>query len=240
MLPQASIPSITSQARLTVLKSREHVVNVIIFLRVAGRAEAEKLGRQAQELWLACQSLQNSIATGKEGETWEDCLQPLAKEVDAIKEAANNHPYVMSVINTMPEDALNRGVYTEENLRYRFWKVRTLCKRVAMIDEAGSTLFKYFVSYMQSLFIFDSAKAITDETVDPEELDTFNIVASAKYHLSRGNLEQALRYMNQLTGESRRVADDWIREARLLLESRQAARALAAYASATGVTTLQF
>ena len=44
--------------------------------------------------------------------------------------------------------------------------------------------------------------------------------------------------MNQLTGASREVAGDWIREAKLLLETRQAAYGLTAFASASGLGTI--
>ena len=60
----------------------------------------------------------------------------------------------------------------------------------------------------------------------------------AKGHLERGDLDQAVRYMTLLRGEPRRAAADWLREARLLLETRQACRALMAHAAAVGVEAL--
>ena len=47
-----------------------------------------------------------------------------------------------------------------------------------------------------------------------------------------------VRWLNQLTGESRRVAHDWCLEVRRTLELRQAADALMAYAAATTATAL--
>lgn len=44
--------------------------------------------------------------------------------------------------------------------------------------------------------------------------------------------------MNQLKGESRKAAGDWIVQARLHLETKQAADALLAFASATGLGNL--
>jgi mitofilin len=41
--------------------------------------------------------------------------------------------------------------------------------------------------------------------------------------------------MNQLRGEPRRVAKDWIREARLVLEAKQVARFLTSFASAYNI-----
>ena len=48
----------------------------------------------------------------------------------------------------------------------------------------------------------------------------------------------ALQYMNQLRGEPRRVAGDWLKETQLLLETRQAVDTLVAHASAVGVEAL--
>ena len=47
-----------------------------------------------------------------------------------------------------------------------------------------------------------------------------------------------MRYLGLLQGEPRLVASDWLREARLLLEARQAADALLAHAAATGLQAL--
>lgn len=44
--------------------------------------------------------------------------------------------------------------------------------------------------------------------------------------------------MNLLRGEARNVASSWIKEARLTLETRQAADALLAHAAATAVKAL--
>lgn len=166
-------------------------------------------------------------------------MKPLEKEVDTLFFAARNHPFVSLVLESIPEKALTRGVYTEENLKQRFQKVCNVAQRVALIDETGGSLFKFMLSYMQSFFVFTTvhAKEETD-SVDIENMDTFQLCANAKHWLEKGNIEQALRFMNQLRGESRRVAADWIEEARLYLETRQAAMALMAFASSTGLGTL--
>jgi len=207
---------------------------------IESRAAAEKVARQAQDLWLASLALNGVIKRGREEKTvWEEKLKPLGKEIIAIGDAANNHPFVNIVLSTIPEHAVERGVWTEDDLKERFWNVRRVCKRVAMIDETGGSLFKYFVSYLQSFFMFPSvqAKSLNDE-VDIGSMDNFNILANASYWLEKGEFETAVRYMNQLQGESRRVASDWLKEAKLLLETRQAAFALTAFASASGLGTV--
>ena len=184
--------------------------------------------------------MNGSILVGNEsGKSWEGQLKPLEKEVDTLFFAAKNHPFVSLILESIPEKALTRGVYTEENLKQRFQKVTRVAQKVALIDDTGGSLFKYMLSYMQSFFVFTSvhAKEETD-SVNIENMDTFQLCAHAKYWLEKGNIELALRFMNQLHGESRQVAADWIEEARIYLEARQAAHALMAFASSTGLGTL--
>lgn len=53
--------------------------------------------------------------------------------------------------------------------------------------------------------------------------------------MDRGDLTQALRYMNLLNGAAKSIALDWMKEARIYLECEQAATALVTHASAKGL-----
>ena len=176
------------------------------------------------------------VETGGSG---EDGRKPLSDELNAIQQAGDNHPFVSTLIRSVPHESVISGVQPQDALAQRFRKVRSLCKKVAMIDETGGTLYKYFVSYIQSLFMFSSAKALSDnEEVNLSDLNTFILVDNAAYCLEKGDLEQAVRYINQLRGEPRKVASSWLRDAQLLLETKQAADALLAHASAVGLGSL--
>ena len=59
-----------------------------------------------------------------------------------------------------------------------------------------------------------------------------------RFWMERGDLTQTLKYMNLLNGASRKVARDWLTEARLLLETQQAANILMAHAAASGILYL--
>lgn len=48
----------------------------------------------------------------------------------------------------------------------------------------------------------------------------------------------AMKYMNLLQGAPRKIASDWLKEARLLLETQQAANTLMAHAAASGLLYL--
>lgn len=210
------------------------------FVIFAGRADAELQARRSQELWLACQALNTALMVGhKEASSWEDRLKPLSTEFVAIKKAGDDHPFVGTLIESVPEQALLRGVYTEDALRQRFIRVKRICKKVAMIDDSGGSLLKYLLSYFQSFFIIDAKYELeSEDMVDTEQMNTFNILVYAQQFLDAGDVETTIRMLNQLRGEPRRVAADWLQEARLFLEIRQAALLLQAHALDSGVGAL--
>ncbi|KAK2162470.1 hypothetical protein LSH36_98g06001 [Paralvinella palmiformis] len=222
------------------------------------RAEVREKLRKSQELWLACERLHSIVKNGPDvsdillslhGDDNHDNdhavdpednrarMKPLLDEFIAVLDASANHPLVTSILDSVPDEAIHRGVCTEQELKQRFQKVHRSCRRVALIDESGGSLYKYIVSYMQSLLILSVPLSHSDR-VDLSELDVYTILDHAKYHLDQGDLESALRFMNLLTGEPRKIASDWIKEARLLLETRQITDILLAHASVDGLGAL--
>lgn len=197
---------------------------------VENRANVEKSNHRSQELWLACQALQSAIESGIK------TLRPLEGEVDAITAVATDDGVMADVIGAIPQEALERGIYSEKNLAARFADVKKSCRRVAMVGDDNKGPWTYLLSIIQSFFIFDKFDPIIDgETVDIDNIDTFGLLARAEYYVRKGDLELAARFVNQLKGEPRKLAYDWLKEVRLLLETRQAARFLSSYAAAAGV-----
>jgi len=203
---------------------------------VRERAGMQTAVRNAQELWLACTSLQRALEASRP----ESGVLPLEQEVAAIKRAAETlvDPFVTSVVASLPAEALQRGVYTDQTIRDRFFKVELMAKRTALIDENGGSLLMYCLSYLQSMLVISpSTASMPDPEVDiePESLNTFDIVWLARGCVERGDLEQAVRYMTLLRGQPKKVASEWIREARMLLETRQVCDALVSHAAAHGL-----
>jgi len=186
-----------------------------MLLLVSDRAEMDKIARRAQELWLACQTLHSVITDGDpdaKGATWEDRLKPLQPELDAVTAALSEKSELVStVVGSVPETAARRGVWTESALAERFGRVRSVARRVALIDESGGSLFRYLVSYLMSAFVLrqpvhaEAAQPLDDAEVDPGELTVFVLLDRAADAVDRGDLEQAVRYVNQLRGEPRRL-----------------------------------
>lgn len=147
------------------------------------------------------------------------------------------------MLNGLPEEALKRGVYPEDALRERFIRVDEVARRVAIVPESGAKLPIYLLSYLQSLLIITPSNPISkdelqDKLVDFNQFDNYDILNRAKYWLDRGDLLQAVKYMNMLTGASRKVANEWLKEARLLLETQQAANVLIAHAAGNSLRYL--
>lgn len=143
-------------------------------------------------------------------------------------------------LESIPENAVENGVYSEEDLVRRFNKVEKIGQQVALIPSAYSPIYVYAQSWLYSYIRplkqieFSSSpnyirvKKIPDEEfnntlpVNPKEWDTYDILQRVRFCVDNRNLEMALRYANQLSGEPRRVAKDWISDTREYLEVKQA------------------
>ena len=157
--------------------------------------------------------------------------------------AAQDDELVGAVLSGLPEKAKERGVYPEDALRERFIKVDKVARRLALIPADGARLPMYVLSYIQAALVANPENPISKDELenkpfDFSKLDTYDILNRARYWLDRGDLVQALKYMNLLQGASRKAAIDWLNEARLLLETQQAANTLMAHASASGISFL--
>ncbi|NXA06403.1 MIC60 protein, partial [Sapayoa aenigma] len=202
---------------------------------VESHAVAEEEARKAHQLWLSVEALKYCMRTA----TGDSPTEPLGSAVEAIKASCSDNAFTEALTAALPQESLTRGVYSEETLRARFHTVQKLAKRVAMIDETRNSLYQYFLSYLQSLLVFHPQQLKPPAELSPDDLDTFKLLSYASYCIEHGDLELAAKFVNQLRGESRRVAHDWLNEARMTLETKQVVDILTAYASAVGLGTTQ-
>ncbi|XP_076265230.1 inner membrane mitochondrial protein mitofilin isoform X2 [Rhynchophorus ferrugineus] len=211
---------------------------------IKARNDADASSKQAQVLWSACQSLLRAIRAGCPGIPWKDQIRPLEPEINAVvKAAAPNDELVSVVIQGIPKEAKERGVYPEDALRERFLKVEKVARTVDLIPAEGAALPVHILSYIQSFLLIKAASPIpqselNDEKVDFSKLTTNDILQRARYWLDRGDFAQALKYMNLLKGAPRCVAKQWMNETRILLETQQAANTLMAHAASSGLMYL--
>uniref|UniRef100_A0A663DJT3 MICOS complex subunit MIC60 n=2 Tax=Aquila chrysaetos chrysaetos TaxID=223781 RepID=A0A663DJT3_AQUCH len=202
---------------------------------VESHAVAEEEARKAHQLWLSVEALKYCMKTA----SGDSPTEPLESAVKAIKASCSDNAFTEALTAALPQESLTRGVYSEEALRARFYTVQKLAKRVAMIDETRNSLYQYFLSYLQSLLVFHPQQLKPPPELSPDDLDTFKLLSYASYCIEHGDLELAAKFVNQLRGESRRVAHDWLTEARMTLETKQIVDILTAYASAVGLGTTQ-
>ncbi|XP_028716359.1 MICOS complex subunit MIC60 isoform X1 [Peromyscus leucopus] len=202
---------------------------------VQSHAVAEEEARKAHQLWLSVEALKYSMKTSSA----EMPTIPLGSAVEAIRASCSDNEFTQALTAAIPPESLTRGVYSEETLRARFYAVQKLARRVAMIDETRNSLYQYFLSYLQSLLLFPPKQLKPPPELYPEDINTFKLLSYASYCIEHGDLELAAKFVNQLKGESRRVAQDWLKEARMTLETKQIVEILTAYASAVGIGTTQ-
>ncbi|XP_044267340.1 MICOS complex subunit Mic60 isoform X1 [Tribolium madens] len=208
------------------------------------RDAADKAAKQSQVLWAACQALLRAIKSGCPGIPWKDQLRPLSPEITLVqKAAAKGDELVEAVINGIPKEAKERGVFPEDALRERFLKVEDVARRVALVPEEGGALPLHILSYIQAFFLIKNPSPIpqaelNDEAVDFSQLSTNEILQRARYWLDRGDFAQTLKYMNLLQGAPRSIARQWMNETRILLETQQAANTLMAHAASSGLLHL--
>lgn len=196
---------------------------------------AEEDARKAHQLWLSVEALNYAMKTA----VADSPSEPLEGAVLAIKESCAQDEFAQALASALPEESIKRGIYSEASLRARFYEVRRLARRVALIDETRNSLYQYFLSYLQSILLFEKEQEVPPSKLASENLDPFKLLAYATYSMERGDLELAAKFVNQLRGEARRVAQDWLREARLTLETKQVVSLLSAYANAVGLGTTQ-
>lgn len=205
------------------------------------RVNLELQANNASQLWLAVQNLNEILSTPVNSQSE---LAEIKSNFDTITVSAPENEFVQKLVKSISPNVLNKGVWTEPDLKERFHNVKRVCSRVALIDERGGSLFKYFLSYVQSFFIMnnkiDRAQLESSDSLpklDEFELSTFNILSYAEYYLEQGHIDLAIKLMRQLKGEPSRVASDWINDATVLLEIKQACQLLTSYISSIYIGT---
>merc|ERR1711971_1191633 len=189
---------------------------------------------ESQKFWLACVSLQKTVEAGADKATVEASVGAV---VDAVQNSTTfrEDVLVQTLLNFIPK----ADVPASSEIKTRFNKVEAMARRTALVGEEGGSLMLYVLSYLQSLLIIPPAMTTvmphkSDDVIDVASLNTFDIAWLARKAIEVDDLEQAVKYLNLLTGEPRRQASDWLVIARLYLELQQSCEALASYAHAIG------
>jgi len=195
------------------------------------RAANDKACGHTMTLWAAVAGLKSEL---------DSVSGPLGPEVAKVLSiAGEGDTFVSSILASLSSTALERGVYTQENLLDRFDRVHSVARKVANIGDEGGSLLKYAFSYLQSLILLDTpTTSVNASESSLSSLHPRDVLSLAKQHLERGDLPTAVQLTNSLQGEPGRVCADWLSEAVLTLETRQLVDLLITHAEATSLETL--
>ena len=202
---------------------------------ISTRKELDEQEVKSRRLWVLCQSLKDVLKNSFGSQE----PKKLTSQIDGLRRVAgelHDNSLIQNVLSSLIKTARDTPVYSEDTLVERFKKVDKLCRRVALVKEDNASISRYFLSYLQSLFIIDNVKVDPEEVggnkvVDVNRFNTFSVLARINYCLDQKQFEQCLRYASLLKGAPARVASDWVRDLRTHLEVRQAADILESEAS---------
>ncbi|CAG9569441.1 unnamed protein product [Danaus chrysippus] len=203
--------------------------------KLNARLKAESETRRSQALWAAGSAL---LAATKRGEN----VVKVNKELDAIEKASGDgDKLVTTVLKAIPNSVRENGVVPESVLRARYSEMEKVALKVALVEREGGPLPVYFLSWLMSVFLFMKISGIPQDEYDnpqkepSEDLDTFDLLQRARFWLGQGNLAAAIRYVSLLQGASLGAAMTWRDAALAHLETKQAAEAVLAHATALGL-----
>lgn len=163
---------------------------------------------------LKTQHLQVAIEAVRSSLEHADRPRPFTTELAALKEIAADDPVVNSAIASINPTAYQFGVPTSAQLIDRFRIVAGEVRKAALLpDDAGVA--SHAASLLLSKLLFRKhGRAIGD--------DVESVLTRTETLLEEGNLDDAAREMNALTGWAKTLSKDWLGEVRRVLEVHQA------------------
>ncbi|KAL3117026.1 hypothetical protein niasHT_002985 [Heterodera trifolii] len=206
-----------------------------------GRATKDLENRRAKTYWTICHSLTDALANGGTERSKKTTYYKtqLLKQITVLKKLVGNDAFAQSVCAHFPsDDAIGRGVPTEQGLIKRFDGVYKLARCTAQVGDEGGTLWRYVTSWLQSLFTFDLPYAYSaDDRLDLNRYDPYELLARCRHFVQQRDLLNAVRVANLIRGTSARIFSDWLKDAKFHLEVRLMVELLLAHSQASGIRT---
>ncbi|MCJ1402783.1 Formation of crista junctions protein 1 [Xylographa trunciseda] len=163
---------------------------------------------------LKTQHLQVAVEAVRAGLEQADRPRPFIKELAVLKEIAADDPVVNSAIASINPTAYQLGVPTSAQLIDRFRRVASEVRKASLLPEDAG-LASHAASVVLSRVLFKKqGRAVGD--------DVESVLTRTETLLEEGNLDEAAREMNTLTGWAKTLSGDWLGEVRRTLEVRQA------------------
>ncbi|KAK3905065.1 MICOS complex subunit MIC60 [Staphylotrichum tortipilum] len=173
----------------------------------AGWGEVVDANMRTQQLHVAVEAVRASLEDAHHP-------RPFIRELVALKEIAAQDGVVDAAIASIHPSAYQRGIATPAELIDRFRRVAAEVRKASLLpDDAGVA--SHASSYVLSKVLFKKQGLAAGDDVE-------SILTRTQTLLEEGNLDDAAREMNGLTGWSRTLSRDWLAEVRKVLEVRQA------------------
>ncbi|KAH6853298.1 mitochondrial inner membrane protein Mitofilin [Chaetomium sp. MPI-CAGE-AT-0009] len=173
----------------------------------AGWNEVIDANLRTQQLHVAVEAVRASLEDAHHP-------RPFIKELVALKEIAAQDPVVDAAIASVHPSAYQRGISTPAELIDRFRRVAAEVRKASLLpDDAGVA--SHASSYVLSKVMFKKQGLASGDDVE-------SILTRTQTFLEEGDLDNAAREMNGLTGWSKTLSRDWLGEVRKVLEVRQA------------------
>ncbi|PWW71976.1 hypothetical protein C7212DRAFT_360239 [Tuber magnatum] len=148
--------------------------------------------------------------------------KPFLRELAALKEVADDDVVVRAAIASINPLAYQKGVSTPTQLIDRFRRVSDEVRKASLLPEDAGVA-GHAASWILSKVLFRKKGLAQGGDVE-------SVLTRTETYLEEGDIDNAAREMNQLSGWAKVLAKDWLREARLLLEVQQAVEVIAAEA----------
>ncbi|KAK0657721.1 mitofilin [Cercophora newfieldiana] len=148
--------------------------------------------------------------------------RPFIKELVALKEIAADDTVVDAAIASIHPSAYQRGISTSADLVDRFRRVATEVRKASLLPEDAGVA-SHASSYVLSKLLFKKQGLAVGDDVE-------SILTRTQTYLEEGDLDNAAREMNGLSGWAKTLSRDWLGEVRKVLEVQQALEVIQAEA----------
>lgn len=143
-----------------------------------------------------------------------DRPRPFIVELAALKEVASENEVVSAAIASINPVAYQRGIPPYGQLVDRFRRVAAEVRKAALLPE-NAGIASHVASFVLSRVMFQKAGLPVGDDVE-------SVLTRSELLLEEGNLEEAVREINSLSGWAKTLSRDWLAESRRVLEVQQA------------------
>uniref|UniRef100_A0A1I7SZB8 MICOS complex subunit MIC60 n=1 Tax=Caenorhabditis tropicalis TaxID=1561998 RepID=A0A1I7SZB8_9PELO len=176
--------------------------------------------RKAKQMWLATQNLKETVVFGNRASCY-------------LYSCAGYDKFIKTIDSSMAKVSKVHGEYTEEDLNTRFNKICRIGRRVAYVREGGALVHLY--SWLKSSLTIQLTPTNVSDRLTPAAETNFILLTRAEQLWKSGKKGDAIRVLQMTDGATRRVAADFIEDARRQQETIFLSRLLLAHAALTSI-----